>query len=55
MKKLITFKNGKLTTDKALSMLRADGLDVSYDEAKKILEFLTKLANIAVSNHLSDR
>jgi len=52
MKKDITYNNGRLTPEKALSILRAEGLDVTYDQAKEILDFLRKMANIAVSNHL---
>lgn len=52
MKNNSRYSESKLTPEKALSILRGEGLEVNYDQAKLILEFLRKLANIAVSNHL---
>ncbi len=48
------FSNSKLTPEKARQILRSEGLDVSLDQAMRILFFLRKLANIAVSNHLKE-
>jgi hypothetical protein len=49
------YKESKLTPEKALVMLREEGLDVSLEQATEILYFLRKLANIAVSNYLRER
>lgn len=47
-----TGEKRKITPEKALAMLRAEGLDVTLEQAKNILEFLRKLANITVSKYL---
>lgn len=46
---------GKITAEKALEMLKAEGLDLTVEQAKEILDFLRKLANIAVSKYLRKR
>lgn len=43
---------GKITPEKALEMLKKEGLDITLEQAGTILEFLRKLANIAVSKYL---
>jgi hypothetical protein len=48
-------EKGKITPEKALKMLNAEGLDLSLEQAKEVLEFLRKLANIAVSKYLRRR
>lgn len=46
------FSNTKLTPEKAYRLLRSEGMDITLEQAREILFFLRKLANIAVSNHL---
>jgi hypothetical protein len=46
---------GKITPEKALKMLNAEGLNLTLEQAKEVLEFLRKLANIAVSKYLRRR
>lgn len=45
----------RITPEKALEMLKAEGLDVTLEQAKSILEFLRKLANITVAKYLKRR
>lgn len=42
----------KITPDKAQKMLKEEGVEVTLEEAKDILCFLRKLANIAVLKYL---
>jgi hypothetical protein len=42
----------RLTPQKVQEMLAGRGTIVTIEQAAAILEFLRKLANIAVSNHL---
>ncbi|GAA4429901.1 hypothetical protein GCM10023188_15890 [Pontibacter saemangeumensis] len=42
----------KISPEEALEILRKDGLKVSLEDAKLILESLKKLAKIAVSQYL---
>ncbi|WP_456311565.1 hypothetical protein [Pseudomonas shirazensis] len=51
----IDYSSSKLTAEKALQMLRAEGLDVTIEQAEEILYFLRIIANIAVLKHLSKR
>lgn len=44
----------RVSPQKAMEVLRREGLEVTEIQAKKILEFLEKLANIAVSQCLKD-
>ncbi|PUU69036.1 hypothetical protein DBB36_15800 [Flavobacterium sp. WLB] len=53
MEKDIDYSNSKLTPDKALKMLRSEGLDVTVEQAEEILYFLRIIANIAVLKHLN--
>ncbi|TDO67715.1 hypothetical protein EV143_1312 [Flavobacterium chryseum] len=45
----------KITPEKALEMLRSEGLDVTLEQAGNILDFLRKLANITVTKYLKTR
>ncbi len=45
----------KLTPERAFKMLQKEGMEITLEEAEKILEFLRKLANIAVSKHLENK
>ncbi|OIV40671.1 hypothetical protein [Flavobacterium johnsoniae] len=55
MEKDIDYSNSKLTPEKALQMLRSEGLDVTVEQAEEILHFLRIIANIAVLKHLNKR
>lgn len=46
--------DSKITPEKAQKMLKEEGMDVTLDEAKEILHFLRKLANIAVLKYLEN-
>lgn len=46
--------NGKISTEKAIKMLKKEGMEVTYEEAEQILVFLRKLANIAVNSYLQN-
>ncbi|RUT67679.1 hypothetical protein D0817_25185 [Flavobacterium cupreum] len=45
----------KITPEKALEMLRSEGLDITLEQAGNILDFLRKLANITVTKYLKTR
>jgi hypothetical protein len=45
-------ENGKITAEKAMKMLKSEGLDLTLEQSGKVLELLRKMANIAVSNYL---
>lgn len=53
MRRIVEFSNLRLTPEKAKHLLKSEGLDVTIEQAAEILFFLRKLANIAVSNHIS--
>ena len=55
MEKDMDYRDSKLTPERALHMLRSGGLDVTFEQAQEILYLLRKIANIAVSKHLSKR
>jgi len=42
----------KITPEKAMEMLNAEGMKVTLEEAREILLFLRKMAHIAVSKFL---
>lgn len=44
---------GKMTAEKTLQMLKDEGVEVTLEQAGMILEFLRKLANMAVYNYLN--
>ncbi|GLU54935.1 hypothetical protein Dfri01_43960 [Dyadobacter frigoris] len=52
--KMEALETEKVSPHKAMEVLRCEGLEVTENQAKKILEFLEKLANIAVSQCLKD-
>jgi len=45
-------ERGKMTAEKTLKMLKDEGVEVTLEQARLILEFLRKLASITVSNYL---
>nr|WP_315200695.1 hypothetical protein [uncultured Flavobacterium sp.] len=47
--------NAKVTPEKAQKMLKEEGMEVTLEEAKDILYFLRKLANIAVFKYLEKK
>lgn len=47
-----TSANDKITPEKAAEILRKGGMDVTLEQAKLILEFLFKLADISVAQYL---
>ncbi len=47
------YSDSKLTTEKALQMLKSEGLDVTFEQAEEILYFLRIIANIAVLEYLN--
>jgi hypothetical protein len=53
MENNIDYSNSKLTPEKALHMLRSEGLDVTIEQAEEILHFLRIIANIAVLKYLN--
>lgn len=53
MEKDIDYSNSKLTAEKALQMLRSEGVDVTVEQVEEILYFLRIIANIAVLKHLN--
>jgi len=46
-------EGGKMTAEKTLKMLKDEGIEVTLEQAEKILHFLRLLANLAVSKYLS--
>lgn len=42
----------RITPEKALEILRADGLEITLEQAGKILEIMRKLAGIVISKYL---
>lgn len=47
--------SAKITPEKAQKMLKEEGMDVTLEEAKDILCFLRKLANMAVLKYLEKK
>ena len=47
-----TSENGKITPEKAAEILREGGMEVTLEQAKLMLEFLYKLADITVAQYL---
>lgn len=45
----------RITPDKAIEILRKDGIDVNIEEAQIILDFLYSMANIVVEQYMSMR
>ncbi|KAF2331883.1 hypothetical protein [Flavobacterium daemonense] len=48
-------ERGRMTAEKTLKMLKDEGVEVTLEQAEMILEFLRKLANMAVSNYLNTK
>lgn len=48
-------ERGKMTAEKTRKMLKDEGVEVTLEQAGMILEFLRKLANMAVSNYLKKK
>jgi hypothetical protein len=46
-------ERGRLTPEQALKMLKEENVELTLDQAKLVLEFLRKLANLTVSNYLN--
>ena len=53
MQKDIDYSNSKLTPEKALQILKSEGLDITIEQAEEILYFLRIIANIAVLRYLN--
>ena len=47
-----TSENDKITPEKAAEILKKGGMDVTLEQAKLILQFLYKLADISVAQYL---
>ncbi len=47
-----TSENNKITPEKAVEILKKGGMDVTLEQAKLILEFLYRLADISVAQQL---
>ncbi len=47
-----TSENDKITPEKAAEILRKGGMDITLEQAKLMLEFLYKLADITVAQYL---
>ena len=45
----------KLSAEQVLQMLREEGMNITLEQSRLILEFLRKLANITVSNYLKTK
>ncbi len=44
--------NDKITPERAIEILKKDGLEVTLEQAKLLLEFLFQMAEIAVDHYL---
>lgn len=47
-------KQPKITPEQAMEVLRKNGRDVTYEQAKSILEFMRMLAGITVKHFLTN-
>ncbi len=47
-----TSENDKITSEKAVEILKKGGLEVTHEQAKLILEFLYKFADITVVQYI---
>ncbi len=47
-----TSENDKITPERAIEILKKGGLEVTHDQAKLILEFLYKLADITIAKYM---
>lgn len=48
-------ERGRLSAEQAVKMLKEENVDVTLEQAKMIVEFLRKLANLTVSNYLKNK
>jgi ribosomal protein L17 len=55
MEKELTNERGRLTAEQTLKMLKEENLEVTLEQARQILEFLRKLANLTVSNYINNK
>ncbi len=46
------FEAEKISPEKAIEILKKDGLEVTLEQAKVILEFIYQMAEIAIDQHL---
>ncbi len=50
-----TSVNDKISPERAIEILKNDGLEVTLEQAKLILEFLYQMADIAVDQYLQNQ
>jgi hypothetical protein len=55
MEKELMNERGRLTAEQAVKMLKEENVEVTLEQAKMIVEFLRKLANLTVSNYLKKK
>lgn len=55
MEREIENERGRLSAEQAVKMLKEENVDVTLEQAKMIVEFLKKLANLTVSNYLKNK
>ena len=55
MEKELMNERGRLTAEQAVKMLKEENVEVTLEQAKLIVEFLRKLANLTVSNYLKKK
>ena len=55
MEKELMNERGRLTAEQAVKMLKEENVEVTLEQAKLIVEFLRKLANLTVSNYLRNK
>lgn len=46
---------GRITPQKAMELLRKDGIDVDVEQAKIVLDFLHEMAEIVVDTYLDQQ
>ncbi len=47
-----TSENDKITPERAIEILRKDGLEINFEQAKLILKFLYQMADIAIDQYM---
>lgn len=48
-------ERGRLTAEQAAKMLKEENVEVTLEQARMIVEFLRKLAQLTVSNYLKNK
>lgn len=48
------FEEDKISPEKAIEILKKDGLEVTLEQAKLIVEFLYQMADIVVEQYLKN-